>query len=102
MTIVSANKNAILEIWGDGVEALIGKSKLENNIKFMGFSTNLHRELSRATVVLSMSLTEWSPGSMVEALACGTPVVSTKTKYGPTDIITDGKDGFWSIMKKSL
>ena len=31
---------------------------------------------------------------MVEALACDTPAVSTKTKYGPTVIITDGKDGF--------
>ena len=58
MTIVSANKNAILEICGDGVEALVEKNKLENNVKFMGSSTNLHRELSRATVALSMSLTE--------------------------------------------
>lgn len=97
--IVSSNKNAILEIWGNGVErdnleTLVKKSKLENNVKFMGFSINPHRELSRATVALSMSLTEGFPGSMVESLACGTPVVSTKTKYGPTDIITDGKDGF--------
>lgn len=97
--IVSSNKNAILEIWGDGVErdnleALVKKSKLDNNVKFMGFSTSPHRELSRATVTLSMSSAEGFGVSIAESLSCGTPVVSTKTKYGPTDIISDGKDGF--------
>lgn len=97
--VVSTNKNAILEIWGDGDErdnlkALVKKSKLDNNVKFMGFSTNPHKELSRATVFLSMSSAEGFGVSIAESLSCGTPVVSTKTKYGPTDIITDGEDGF--------
>lgn len=98
-SIVHLNKNAVLEIWGDGAErdnlkALVKSNKLDNNVKFMGFSKTPHRELSRATVALSMSSAEGFGVSIAEALSCGTPVVSIKTKYGPTDIITDGKDGF--------
>lgn len=97
--VVSSNKNAILEIWGDGKErdslkTLVEEKKLDDNVKFMGFSKNPHRELSRATVTLSMSSAEGFGISIAESLSCGTPVVSIKTKYGPTDIITDGKDGF--------
>ena len=98
-SIVSLNQNAVLEIWGDGAErdnlkAIVKSNKLDNNVKFMGFSKTPHRELSRATVALSMSSAEGFGVSIAEALSCGTPVVSIKTKYGPTDIITDGKDGF--------
>ncbi|MGP5648909.1 glycosyltransferase [Psychrobacter celer] len=98
-SIVSLNQNAVLEIWGDGAErdnlkALVKSNKLDNNVKFMGFSKTPHRELSRATVALSMSSAEGFGVSIAEALSCGTPVVSIKTKYGPTDIITNGEDGF--------
>ena len=33
---------------------------------------------------------------IVEAMACGCPVVSTKCPYGPEEIITDGLNGFLS------
>lgn len=71
--VVASNKNAILEVWGDGDErdnlkALVKKNKLDNNVKFMGFSTSPHRQLSRATVFLSMSSAEGFGVSIAESL----------------------------------
>nr|WP_263849923.1 glycosyltransferase [Lentilactobacillus parafarraginis] len=40
------------------------------------------------------SRAEGLPLTLVEAQAHGLPIVASDIKYGPRDVVTDGKDGF--------
>lgn len=63
------------------------------NFDCLGFDENPYRYMARAAVVVLSSRWEGLPTVLIEALACGTPVVSTDTPHGPADILADGKWG---------
>ena len=97
--VVAKNADARLEIWGDGdqeneVGEYILKLEAQDSIKLMGFATDVSRIFRRASVSLGMSVTEGFGISFAESLGYGTPLVSTRTNYGPAEIVTDGEDGF--------
>ncbi|SMC17656.1 Glycosyltransferase involved in cell wall bisynthesis [Desulfacinum hydrothermale DSM 13146] len=62
-------------------------------VSFPGFVQNPYAYLARATVFVLSSLREGSPNVLTEALAVGTPVVSTDCPSGPREILHDGKYG---------
>lgn len=62
-------------------------------IDFLGFHENHFPYMARATVLVHSSRWEGLPTVLLEAMACGTPVVSTDSPFGPAEILDGGKFG---------
>ncbi len=60
---------------------------VERDLGFVDFDENPYRYMSRAGLVALASRWEGLGMVILEALACGTPVVSTDTPYGPREIL---------------
>ena len=87
-----------LLILGEGEEqqALqekIGALGLADVARLAGFLPNPFPVFSAASVFVLSSRWEGFGNVLVEALACGTPVVSTDCPFGPAEILEDGKYG---------
>jgi glycosyltransferase involved in cell wall biosynthesis len=81
----------------DKLKKMIARSGLEEYIFFNGFESNLYRYLSRADLFILSSKSEGLPGVLIQALACGCPVISTDCPSGPREILEGGKYG--SLIK---
>lgn len=68
---------------------------LQENVDLLGFMSNPLKILKDAKLMLMTSLWEGTPMCALEAMALGTPIVSTPTD-GLVDLIEDGKTGFLS------
>ncbi len=60
---------------------------VERDLGFVDFDENPYRYMRRAGLFALSSRWEGLPTVILEALACGTPVVSTDTPYGPREIL---------------
>lgn len=58
-----------------------------------GFVSNPFSYLRRAEVFVLSSRWEGLPGVLIQAMACGAPVVATDCPSGPAEILEDGKWG---------
>lgn len=64
-----------------------------SDVAYLGFDANPYRYMARAAVFVLSSRQEGLPTVLVEALACGTPVVSTDAPHGPQEILRGGLFG---------
>lgn len=97
--VVEKNSNARLHIYGEGKERqnlqiLINKLGLTNNVKLEGYTRNIDQVLQEAECTLLTSLYEGFALVIQESIANGTPVISYDIKYGPSDMIQDGINGY--------
>lgn len=86
-----------LLILGEGtkrtlLEELVAEAGLEGNVLLPGFVHNPHQYIAAADVVVFPSLTEGFSNAIVEALACGAPVVSTDHETGAREILAPNSD----------
>jgi glycosyltransferase involved in cell wall biosynthesis len=66
---------------------------LTEDVSLPGFVANPYAYMSRSAVFVLSSLFEGLPTVLIEAIAVGTPVVSTNCKSGPAEILADGQYG---------
>ena len=89
---------ARLMILGEGeertsLEALIQKLGIAEDVALPGFVDNPYIYMAKAAVLVLSSAWEGFGNVLVEAMAVGTPVISTNCESGPTEILAKGKYG---------
>lgn len=87
-----------LRIAGDGeerafLERRIADYGLQDSV-FLGPETDMKSTYKNSSILAMTSRYEGLPMVLLEAQACGLPIVSFACKCGPKDVITDGVDGF--------
>ena len=65
---------------------------VEGDLGFVDFDENPYRYMRRAGLLVLSSRSEGMPTVILEALACGTPVVSTDAPCGPREILGEWGD----------
>jgi len=96
--LVRQRLDARLIVLGEGPDraALTNLASLlgvREYVDFAGFMENPYVYMRRASVVAMSSRYEGFGNVLVEAMAVGTPVVSTNCPHGPREILADGKYG---------
>jgi len=98
IALVNAKVPCRLLILGDGekrkeLEELTAKLGISDKVCFCGFQQNPFKFMSRTNAFVLSSLWESFGNVLIEAMALGLPIVSTRAPYGPEDIIQDGETG---------
>jgi len=89
---------ARLIILGEGPERLALAScasdlGIERDLHLPGFVGNPYAILARSDLFVMSSVNEGLPTALIEAMACGCPVVSTDCPSGPAEILENGLYG---------
>ncbi len=66
---------------------------IEDQVRWLGFQDNPYPFFRAADCVVLTSDWEGLPMVIIEAMTAGTPFVSTRCRYGPEEMIEDGKSG---------
>ncbi|MEX2541116.1 MAG: glycosyltransferase [Trueperaceae bacterium] len=96
--LVRGRVDARLVILGEGaerqrLERLSEELGIEESTCLPGFIANPFPYMARASVYVLSSEREGLPGSLIQAMACGCPVVSTDCPNGPREVLEDGRYG---------
>lgn len=96
--LVRSKMDVRLVILGEGklrpaLEALANELGVAADVKLPGFVENPYRYMANSAVFALTSLYEGLPGVLIQALACGCPVVSTNGPGGSAEILENGRYG---------
>ena len=98
--ILKERKEIKFMVGGDGllrdkIEKYLNENNLDDKVKLVGWipHNELPDYLNKLKLIILPSYTEGLPGTMLEAMACSTPVLATSVGAIP-DVIKDGETGF--------
>jgi glycosyltransferase involved in cell wall biosynthesis len=96
--VVAERPDWQLRIYGDGdqknaLRALVLELGLHNHVRMMGGYMPIEPEWAKSSIAAVSADKEPFGMTLVEAMRCGVPVVSTDAPHGPGEILTDGVDG---------
>jgi N-acetyl-alpha-D-glucosaminyl L-malate synthase BshA len=96
--VVDSYPKVQLLIAGDGpergeVERRIGVLGLKDNVKLLGMRRDICELLCCSDIFLLFSSVEGMPLTVLEAMSCGVPVITTPVG-GTPELVRSGKDGF--------
>ena len=77
----------------DALQKQIEELNLQDTVRLTGFQTNAIAWYRSADVFVLPSLIEGMPNVLLEAMACGTAVISTDCQSGPAEILNNGQYG---------
>lgn len=98
LALLGHNRSWRLALVGDGkerpaLEAFARDHGLADRVTFTGYVTDPFAWMMRARVAVCSSVYEGLCNAIIEALSCGTPVVSTDCPFGPREILQGGRFG---------
>lgn len=70
------------------LQSLAADIEIEGRVHFLGFKTNPFKYMARSTMFVLSSLWEGFPGVLMEAMACGLPILSTDCLSGPRELLS--------------
>ena len=93
------NNDWLLRIIGDGplkseIISRINKSRLNRSVEIIPSHGFIEQEYLNSSVYIMTSRTEGLPMVLLEAQACGLPILAFNCETGPAEIINDEKDGY--------
>ncbi len=75
------------------MQELINKLGLSENVILCGANQDAIFEVAKSKIYVLSSRYEGMPNALIEAMAAGTACISTDCKFGPSELINDGKNG---------
>ena len=75
------------------LESQAKELRIAEHVDFPGFVQNPYAFMAKASLFVLSSRFEGLPTVLIEAMACGCPVVSTDCPFGPDEILEDGRWG---------
>lgn len=96
--LLRKHTNARLLILGEGhlrskLENLAKDLEISEDVSLGGFVENPYAYMSRAKALILSSRSEGLPTVLIEAMACGCPIISTDCLSGPREILDAGRYG---------
>ena len=98
-SLVRKREDIRLMIIGDGterknLERLCYELNIRKDVIFLGFQSNPYKFIKRSNIFVHACLFEGFANAIIEAMACGVPVVAVDCPYGPREIIRHKENGF--------
>lgn len=91
-------RDYFLKIFGEGSERetlqnLIDDLELQKFVQLCGTKSDAINDIANSEIFVLSSRYEGMPNALIEAMAAGTACISTDCKFGPSELINDGKNG---------
>lgn len=96
--LLAQRRDVRLVVLGEGAErrglsTLAHKLGVADRVDLPGFHANPFAFMAKSRLFVLSSTHEGMPNVLIQAMACGTPVVSTDCPSGPREVLEDGKWG---------